>query len=131
MSNNYTLFSEKIYALDPEEQGWVKTELKSREYESYICKWELEYHDKKTNLWLYSEDGCDLEELEKFVRAFLCKFRPTGSFMMTWAEICDKSRVAEFGGGWMVVTANETRYGNTWDAMIAMEKEMSCMQSLD
>lgn len=63
-------------------------------------------------LWLYSEEGSNLDHVGVLVQAFLAKFRPKACFSLTYAEYCDKLRVGEFGGGAMFVTAEEVKYSH-------------------
>lgn len=70
------------------------------------------------HIWLYSEEGCELEHVAAFVQAFLKKFDPDSQgFGLQWADWCDKLRAGEFGGGAMWVTAKETRWAGTWKVL--------------
>jgi len=51
------------------------------------------------------------------VQGFIKKFRPDYVFKLTWCEYCDKMRIGEFGGGWLLVDAERVEYGNVWQAV--------------
>lgn len=55
-------------------------------------------------VWLYSEDGFNVDNLIAFVQAFLKQHYPDRFFTMQWADYCERLRVGEFGGGALVVT---------------------------
>lgn len=50
------------------------------------------------------------------VQSFIKKFRPDFVFKLTWCEYCDKPRLGEFGGGWLVADKDGIQYGNAWQA---------------
>ena len=78
----------------------------------------------KHSLWLYSEEGCDYEHVEIFVRELICRFMPDYIFTMTSAETCSKPRLGEFGGGWLVIHKDGAEGGNTWDAASDVAKHI-------
>lgn len=66
--------------------------------------------------WLTTDESADLAHVACVVQAFIRKFRPDYIFKLTWCEYCDKPRIGEFGGGWVVVSKNDVEYGNTYSA---------------
>lgn len=65
--------------------------------------------------WLYAEESADIAHVACVVQAFIKKFRPDYVFKLTWCGYCDKPRIGEFGGGWLVVGADKAIWGNTWE----------------
>jgi hypothetical protein len=59
------------------------------------------------HLWLHDEDGARLATVVHLVQKFLRRFRPRDSWSLTYAHVCLAPRVGEFGGGGIVVTADE------------------------
>jgi len=57
-------------------------------------------------LWLYEEEGCNLESPIELIHQFFKKFRPTDYLILSWAETCSKMRVDEFGGGEVLITGD-------------------------
>ena len=57
-------------------------------------------------LWLYEEEGCNLESPVELIHQFFKKFRPTDYLILSWAETCSKMRVDEFGGGEVLITGD-------------------------
>ncbi len=68
--------------------------------------------DEIRDLWLYAEIHFNSDDVVTFVQRFLQRFRPDAIFKMTWADTCSTPRIGEFGGGWIVVSANDTENGN-------------------
>ena len=141
MADFHTYFSEVIGDITEEERAWaekvLKYDVEGHDEESGACRacalldlleappsagfedddwpgfcWKLDADE----LWLYSEDNYEEGHLALFVQAFIRKFRPDYTFSVTSALVCSKPRMGEFGGGWMVITKDEIRAGNTWDA---------------
>jgi hypothetical protein len=51
-------------------------------------------------LLVTDQDGsADLESVEKFVLGYGREYQLTGSFVLQWADICDRHRPDSFGGG--------------------------------
>jgi hypothetical protein len=129
MANNYMDFSEMIGGLTTAEKAWIEKEIRAGselfpdpEEEEYL---HFEHKIDRDNWWLYSEESFDPDQLATAVQAFLATFRPDQYFTMTWAEYCSKPRIGEFGGGWMVVTADDVKMGGTWTSIGDEQKELS------
>ena len=150
MANNYLQFSEMITNLTPEQVEWIKKELTPPTEETVKVwladhplddpgnhdmwpnfGWKIEDDSRKErkDLWLYSEDQGDLEHLIIFMQRFLHRWSPEVCFTLTWAQTCSRPIVSEFGGGWLVVSANAVRSGDTWSAAQAAVKELQCTPS--
>jgi hypothetical protein len=149
MANNYTQFSEEIENITPEEATWVKEFLQTEapDRDSHPAEFEdwcdvhsvdpmddhaVKYYpyfswalvNNNTALWLYSDESGDPDAVGEFVQAFLEKFRPEGVFTLTCSMTCSKPRISEFGGGWIVVSADKIKYGNTWTEASKAAEEM-------
>jgi len=66
------------------------------------------------NIWLYTEEWGSLQHVKWFVQALIHTFMPDYIFTLTFAETCSKPRLREFGGGWLVISKDETLWGDTW-----------------
>jgi|APSaa5957512622_1039677.scaffolds.fasta_scaffold54449_2 hypothetical protein len=64
-------------------------------------------------LWIYSDEGGDLEHVISLTQAFLGKFRPTEFFTMSYADYCSKPLIGAQGGGAIRVTATDGEYFHT------------------
>jgi hypothetical protein len=73
----------------------------------------FDYSTEHDRFWVYTEESAYIEHVAIVVQAFIKKFRPKFVFKLTWCESCDKPRIGEFGGGWLVVSKDEVIYGNT------------------
>jgi hypothetical protein len=151
MANTYTQFSQIIENITDEERAWLLLNLDSPEDrfspedEVAMYKWadeiglphdECPYwpdfgavlEDDKHRLWIYSEESGNLDNVVILVQAFLEKFRPKEVFAMNWAATCSKPRIEEFGGGAIVVSAEEvqsiTSFGWALNAQAKMEEEL-------
>ncbi len=65
---------------------------------------------------LYSDDGGNVDLTAMLVQAFLRRFHPTKNFILRYAVYCSKTRVGEFGGGALVVTAQRIEPVTDWVA---------------
>jgi hypothetical protein len=133
MADHYEQFSEMIEELSLEAQHWARyvLSLDGDEDRGELYKelgitnddfdvdcWPSFGHElKDDNLWLFSEDSCNTNHVAFFVQALIKKFMPEYIFSLSSAGTCSKLRVGEFGGGWMVVTRDEIKGGNVWDAI--------------
>ena len=135
MANNYTQFSEAIDSITPEESTWIQKVLKETHGDEDANKlvdaelglpsgeglcnsyWpDFEWEMEEGMLWLHCEESYDEQHLIRFVQAFIRKFRPDFVFAVTGACTCSHPRIGEFGGWWLVITADKVVGGNTWDA---------------
>ena len=67
------------------------------------------------HLWIRTCERGYVDGAAQLVRKFLKKFRPDQCWSLTYATTCSKSRVGEFGGGAVVVTADEIRWQNAYE----------------
>ena len=125
MANNYMEFSEAITSLTSEEIKWIEENVKedSALFADHDAPRFISEIDNAT-WWLHSNESFDPTHVACAVQAFLKRFRPNQYFTMTWAEYCDKHHIGVFGGGWMVITADDIKDGSTWSAIDAKCKEL-------
>ena len=71
--------------------------------------------DGHQRLWVWSgEDGCGSpDEAATIARKFLDRFRPDETIAFEFAVSCSKPRLDSFGGGAVVITAENTEWLNT------------------
>ena len=131
MANNYQQHSFMIDKLSPTEVSWLETKFdeidKSNEDPSgeYIClgSTEIERRDDGAELWLYAEEGCDLDSLVDFLQSFLKENRPDSYLGFEWANTCSKMRLDEFSGGAVFITADKADWISTYDFLETKRKE--------
>jgi hypothetical protein len=66
------------------------------------------------HLWIYAEEGGDVERVAHLVQKFLKKFRPEECWSLSYATTCSKPRVGEFGGGAVFVTAADIKWQSAY-----------------
>jgi hypothetical protein len=66
------------------------------------------------HIWLYADEGAEIDLVAHFVQKFLRKFRPKDCWSLTYATTCSKPQVGEFGGGAVFVTAAEIKYESAY-----------------
>lgn len=78
----------------------------------------LDDHDEPDgwgrHMWLYADEGAELDLVAHLVQKFLRAFRPKDCWSLTYAETCSKACVGEFGGGAVFVTAAEIMFENAY-----------------
>lgn len=67
------------------------------------------------HLWVYADEGGDLDRIAHLVQKFLGAFRPSDCWSLTYATTCSRPRVGEFGGGAVFVTATEIAWQNAYE----------------
>lgn len=70
----------------------------------------------KRELFFFSQDYGDLNQVSALLRAYLKRFDPKRILVFTWVAICSKPSPGEFGGGWIIITADEIFSGTVRDA---------------
>jgi hypothetical protein len=129
MAENYLQFSEIIPNITPEEAEWIREKREFLEDSESIDRpvmfedegglgFYLEVNEKEKEAWVYADEYGSIDCVAYFVQEFINEFRPFYIFSLTWAETCSKPRVSEFSGGWMVVTADNIKYGNCNDEIV-------------
>jgi hypothetical protein len=119
MADNYLQYSEMLPAND-EEKAWFEAaaqkmqEMAEDTGEFFNVEYQLE--SGADGIWIFSEEGGNIDSVAELVQAFLKQFRPNGCWGMTWSETCSKLRIGEFSGGAVFVTANkiEYRHASSW-----------------
>lgn len=129
MANNYSLFSECIKNITPDEAAWINsiptdepTQQELMEFFDIVeddvgldeCFPMFAFELRDTTWWLYCEESFDDNHVLLVVQCFLRKFRPTEVFTMTYCDYCSKPRIGEFGGGWLAISATDYSGGNTY-----------------
>lgn len=82
----------------------------------------------KQTVYFESEEAADPAEIELLLQAYLKKFHPDKSISLSWASWCDKSRVNEFGGGGVFITATGISQMNSWEWLEEKEAEFKKQQ---
>lgn len=109
MANNYLQFSEVLTFETDLEKDWLNAALNDGAF-SFSSEFTNEHE-----LWIYSEECADPEEVALFVQAFLRHFGHTDYWTLTWAESCSKPRIGEFSGGALFVTKDKICFSSPWD----------------
>ena len=131
MANNYQQHSFMIEKLTPKEVTWLETKFdeidKGNENDEGeyvdIGEVEIERRDDGADLWLYAEEGADLDSLVGFLQDFLKENRPDRYIGFEWANTCSKMRLDEFSGGAVFITAEKTDWTCTYDFLETKRKE--------
>ena len=131
MANNYQQHSFMIDKLTPTEVTWLESKFdeinKGNENDEGeyvdIGSTEIERRDDGADLWLYAEEGCDLDCLVEFLQGFLKENRPDSYIGFEWANTCSKMRLDEFSGGSVFITAEKTDWNCTYDFLETKRKE--------
>ena len=140
MANNYQQYSFMINSLTSTEITWLETKFdeidKSNDdpsgesdfayslTEGYtdIGSTEIERRDDGADLWLYAEEGADLDCLVDFLQDFLKENRPDSHLGFEWANTCSKMRLDSFSGGAVFITADKTDWVSTYDFLETKRK---------
>ena len=131
MANNYQQHSFMIDKLTPTEVTWLETKFEDLnkindddegEYVD-IGSTDIERRDDGADLWLYAEEGADLDCLVDFLQDFLKENRPDSYIGFEWANTCSKMRLDEFSGGAVFITAEKTDWTCTYDFLETKRKE--------
>lgn len=116
MADNHTLFS-LLLLLDSDEQAvWCFAELRKRDAVGN-AEFLYSFDAGDDVLWLHAEADCagDVEQVAEFLQQFMRQFQITTPMGFTWATTCSKPRVGEFGGGGVVITADEMYWLDSHD----------------
>ena len=123
MANNYQQHSFMIDKLTPTEVTWLESKFdeidKGNENDEGeyvdIGSTDIERRDDGADLWLYAEEGADLDCLVDFLQDFLKENRPDSYLGFEWANTCSKMRLDSFSGGAVFITADKTDWVSTYD----------------
>lgn len=149
MSNNYSQFSEAIKDLTEDEKKWIRSVV-ALDYEDeddlanllemlpeadrflgedseYLDCWpgfEMVIREEDNLLWITSrnDDWFNMSHVLLFIQTFLRKFRPDYTFIMTWADWCDKPKLGAFGGGAARIMADGYEIKDAWSFRNEWEK---------
>jgi hypothetical protein len=136
MPSNYTHFSFAFTLNSPAEAEYLETILQAaddyeedatakntvddifgEDYEDYGTlgfNYQISGDSGKQTMWIYDSDGeGNVDFAVSLVQTYLAKFNPTGIIAFEYAQTCSSPRVGEFGGGAVVVTADDEQWENT------------------
>jgi hypothetical protein len=138
MADNYLEFFESLDELTPAEFDWLRQQLAEdplTECPAFLADYEdrepddpargFEYHfhgDPAEALHLYAEENGDVGRTAHLVQKFLKAFRPEQAWSLTYAATCSKTRVGEFSGGAVFVTAEEITFHDAYDFIEDQQK---------
>lgn len=112
MADYYISFSTLIRDLTTEECEWWRNYLiereKQKESNDYRTVCELELRD--FDVWLYSQDSCDIEKTAELIQRFLSAHRPNSYHSFEWANSCNKPRLDSFSGGGCFISATKLEF---------------------
>lgn len=77
---------------------------------------------KAGSIIIYSEESGTPERLAFLVQKYLKRYNPQGHWGMTWCSRTDAPRIGEFGGGAVLVTANEQYWMNAHNWLEQVKK---------
>ena len=139
MADYYTLFSDafeikpeagewlkQILKLDPEEPEQLKAlmELLDADEHEVDCWPQFGWDIHESMLVCFSEETADMNHVAYLLQAYIRKYEPQAKMCATWANTCSAMRTGEFGGGYIIVTADEIISENSWMARDKMLKEL-------
>jgi hypothetical protein len=147
MSNNYSSFCECFKDVTPDELGWITNTLEldtidDEEIVELLGRQGITEKISDPDTWpafnwdytgdevfIYAEEEFNLDHVRIFMQAFLKRFRPGSSFIMTWADYCSRNLSGAFGGGAALITAEECivkttqAFRNEWESNNEEENE--------
>jgi hypothetical protein len=78
-----------------------------------------------TTVWVYSDESGSMELAAQIAQVVLQEVKDNETvFTLTGADYCSKLRLGEFGGSWVVVSAEHFDGGSTWGAAEEAKKKM-------
>jgi len=86
--------------------------------------------ESPTKLWIFSEEGGNIELLASLIHETLNKFNVLGCISISWADYCSKLRPEEFGGGAVVITKDEIKWLSTVKWVTETEKQMNNLPNI-
>ena len=95
--------------------------------EAFLCNLRLNAVEagKPVQVILTCDENCCLEDVAKVLKCFLKHFERKDSIIISYAETCSKMRIDQFGGGIVLVTAEEYRIRDGHDLLEFVQKEVS------
>jgi hypothetical protein len=76
-------------------------------------------------LWVYADEGADLNRLAHLVRKFLCTHRPGHWWSLTYCLACTRPQASESSGGGIFITAEDIKW---FDAHGLIENERQAFE---
>ena len=118
MAQSYTHFSTIIECENAEQQRTLLADIIGTEDDVHVC--EVEKQPEGFDLWVYSDDECDLEELVRIVCDHQLVNESDKPWSMEYAVTCSRPRLDEFGGGAVICHRGEAEWMST--ASFVMQK---------
>jgi hypothetical protein len=124
MANHYLQFSEMIEYITPDEMKWWRDKLCALgeiayqdditdEQDDLMCAASCFDMEAEGNcIWVVAGEYGNPDAVAAIIQDFLRECRPDDCFTLTWASTCSKMRVGEFGGGGVLVTAQDMHWTN-------------------
>jgi hypothetical protein len=101
---------------------WMLSELNEASVDlDYWPDFDWQLSTEERELWIYSEESGNLNNVATLAQAFLKRFRPSGYWSFEYAYTCSKPRVGEFGGGGAFITAKEIKWLEPWQRIAEEE----------
>lgn len=120
MANNYTQFSAAFHAeprvLDDLEIRLTRAAQEPEDpndIELYGIQWERQKDAEGHFLWLFSEEGGNLDLLIDIIAQLQLDFKLEKPWGFTWASWCSKLRIDEFAGGAVCIHMGEVEFINS------------------
>lgn len=121
MAQNFTHFSTLIECENAEQQRTLLADIIGT---VHVC--EVEKQPTGFDLWVYSNDECDLEELVRIICDHQLVNESEKPWSMEYAVTCSRPRLDEFGGGAVVCYMGEAQWMSTASfVMTTMQKVTS------
>lgn len=142
MADYYTKFSAIVENLTPDEAAWLHEQLDMNEDERFESdswpewvrernefdiwpQFEFEFEDDDTQLWVYSRESDNIDQVAVLIQEFLSRYRPNEAWGMQWSNDCSKPRTDAYGGGAIFVTADKIEYQSSFEWLWQKESEFN------
>jgi hypothetical protein len=148
MADNYLQTSFVVKNLTNKEIKWLNVKLaedpseiygddliawnKEWELEDAMAGWgfDTEINPKEKTLWCFGEEYVNVQHLGAFLNHFLRVFRENDTITFTYSYTCSKLRLEEFGGGCVVITADDLRILDSVDIPRILKLTQTCRELL-
>ncbi len=123
MAQNFTHFSTIIECEDAEQQRTLLADIKGTDDDVHVC--EVEKQEGSFDLWVYSDDECDLEELIRIICDHQLVNESEKPWSMEYAVTCSRPRLDEFGGGAVVCYKGQDHWMSTASFVMKQVQELT------
>lgn len=144
MSDTFTIFNEAIEHCTEAELDWLSS-TEQLLYEGELWPdWAkatisedpedllfpmVEVDRESRRVRIYSDDSASPLAVVPLVQGFLRKFRPAGSFSLSWASGSTRPGPGDLGGGAVFITANAARTLDVWSWIEERRRELAAFVS--